>query len=80
MSKSIQVTSMMFQCEDNVNCSNRFSFVIHTVCDHVPDHAFKKYFQYSSHLLVDVGRDMFDSSPSRQSTDCWMADVVEGII
>ena len=48
--------------------------------NHISDHTFEEYLQYSPHLFVDVGRDTFNSSSSRQTTDCWTADVMEGII
>jgi len=47
------------------------------VGDSIPDDVLKEHLQHSTSLLIDEAGDPLDSSPPRQTADCWLGDSLD---
>ena len=47
------------------------------VGDSIPDDILQEHLEDSPSLLIDESGDTFDSSPPRQTADCWLGDSLD---
>ena len=75
--KSVQSTSLAFQCIDNIHGCHRLPLCMLGVGDGITDDVLKEHLQDTTGLLVDESGDTLDTTTTCKTTDCWLGDTLD---